>query len=48
MSNVVFSASSQSISNLAQRLVDGYDDSVLVLAPFKGKYKGYYRWNSTF
>ncbi|MEV2350061.1 hypothetical protein ABND08_22345 [Paenibacillus larvae] len=54
MSNVVFSASSQSISNLAQRLVEGYDDSVLVLAPFageastyappkKGKYKGYYR-----
>ncbi|MEV2436826.1 hypothetical protein ABNB97_03835 [Paenibacillus larvae] len=54
MSNVVFSASSQSISNLVQRLVEGYDDSVLVLAPFageastyappkKGKYKGYYR-----
>lgn len=50
----MFSTSSQAISNLAQRLVDGYDDSVLVLAPFagkastyappkKGKYKGYYR-----
>ncbi|MDT2232911.1 hypothetical protein [Paenibacillus larvae] len=59
MSNVVFSTSSQAISNLAQRLVDGYDDSVLVLAPFAGKAstyappkKGKYKaatlvWNST-
>lgn len=54
MSNVLFSASSESIRNAVQRLVDRDDDSVLVLAPFageastyapskKGKYKGYYR-----